>query len=122
MKNLAVVLGIFLTTISYAQETSVDKEQVLKEVKLKDFGVSISIDSAEELESTFTIADIREILGELNVNEDVSFEVVCNGDKMSNGKTTTLTYKVNGNTSDINSFLKSVNKIRNAAINYYSNK
>ncbi|MBR9913940.1 MAG: hypothetical protein GYB32_03785 [Algicola sp.] len=122
MKNLAVVLGIFLTTISYAQETSVDKEQVLKEVKLKDFGVSISIDSAEELESTFTIADIREILGELNVNEDVSFEVVCNGDKMSNGKTTTLTYKVNGNTSDIDSFLKSVNKIRNAAINYYSNK
>jgi hypothetical protein len=107
---------------NYAQTDKLNTVISLENVKLKDFSVSVTVDSAEDIESTFKVTDLKEILNEVSDNESVKFEIICNGDLMSNGEKSTLSYKVNGNTKDIDAFLESVNKIRNAAINYYKNR
>ena len=55
-------------------------------------------------------------------DEQISFEIICNGEKISKDVNRSLTYKVKGNTSDREGFLKSVEKVRTAAINFYNSK
>ena len=41
---------------------------------------------------------------------------------MSNGKKSHISYTVEGNSNEPEAFLKSIEKIRTSAINYYNNK
>ena len=80
------------------------------------------MDSAEEIESSVTLDDIKDILALSEDDETVSFKIVCRGNYMSNGIKSSISYKVEGNTNNSEYFLKSVEKIRTSAINYYNNK
>ena len=122
MKNVFTILTLLLTTISFGQSEDIEFEITENNLKVSDLSVSVTVDSAEEVESTFKVNDIKELLKESVDVENISFEIICNGDMMSNGKKSTLTYKVNGNSDDTKSFLKSIKKMRKAAIKYYKNK
>ena len=122
MKNLITVLLVCISTFGMSQTKSINGKASLEEVKIQGMSVSVTVDSAEEIESTFKVKDIKEILGRVDDNEDVSFEIVCNRNVMSNGNTSHVSYKVDGNSNDINGFLKRVKKVRKAAINYYKTK
>ncbi len=98
------------------------EEVTMVDVKVSNIDVSVIVDSAEDIESTFDVKDIKELLDLSELNEPLAFEIICKGDKMSNGKSTTLSYRVKGNTNDTKGFLKSVKEVRKAAIKYYKNK
>lgn len=122
MKTVFTILGLLIATVttSFAQEM---KGQItMEDIELKDVKISVSVDSAEEVKAVFNVKDIKELLHEVSDNEEVSFELICNGDKMSNGKKSSMTYKIEGNTNNIKDFLKRVKKIRKGAIKYYNNK
>ena len=122
MKNL--ILPLFLVGCSFGYSQSQPKEdfEVRKEVKVESVDVVVTVDSAKELESTFTIDDIKEMFDLTNKDKDVSFKLVCNGDLMSNGKKSHMSYKIEGSSNDQETFIKRVNDIRKAAIKYYKNK
>lgn len=122
MKTVFTFLGLFIATVtlSYAQE--VKGQLTMDDIEVKDLKISVSVDSAEEIKEVFDIKDIRELLKEVSDNEEVTFELICNGEMMSNGKKSSLTYKIDGNTNNIKDFIKRVKNIRKGAINYYNNK
>ena len=122
MKTVFTFLGLFIATVtlSYAQE--VKGQLTMDDIEVKDLKISVSVDSAEEIKEVFDIKDIRELLKEVSHNEEVTFELICNGEMMSNGKKSSLTYKIDGNTNNIKDFIKRVKNIRKGAINYYNNK
>ena len=122
MKNLVTILVLLISTYSIGQDNSINGDVSIEDIKIQGLSVSVDVDSAEEIESTFKIKDIKEILNSVSENEEISFEIVCNGEEMSNGKKSHVSYKVDGNSNDINSFLKRVKKIRKAAIKYYKAK
>jgi len=122
MKLLVTILPLFISLLSFSQSEDIDLETSENNLKINDIGVSVTVDSAEELEDTFKIEDIKNLLEESKDIENISFEIICNGDLMSNGEKSTLTYRVNGDSNDIKSFLKSVKKMKRAAIKYYKNK
>lgn len=122
MKNVFTILMVLLTMVSFSQSKELEGDVVIEDVKFNDLKISVEVDSAEEIESTFKVEDIMEILDDTDKNQKLHFEIICNGDKMSNGVKSSLSYKVEGNTDEIKSFYKSVKKIRKAAINYYKNK
>jgi hypothetical protein len=122
MKNVFKTLMLFAVTFSFSQTSAVQEEVTMDDVKVSNINVSVTVDSAEEIFSTFDVKDLKELIELSDQNEPLSFEIICNGDKMSNGKNTTLTYRVKGNTNDTKDFLKSVKKVRKAAIKYYKNK
>ncbi len=122
MKNVFKILILLVATVSLGQSNTIKGEVTMDDIKISNIDVSVIVDSAEDIASTFDVNDIKELIDLSELNESLSFEIICNGDDISNGKSTTLSYLVKGNTNDTKGFLKSVKKIRKAAIKYYKNK
>jgi hypothetical protein len=122
MKNLILPLVLLFGVLVFGQAKLIKEVEVRKEVITERVDVSVTVDSVEELESTFTLDDIKEMFTLTTEGKDVSFELVCNGDLMSNGKKSYISYKIEGSSDDEEAFLKRVEVIRNAAIKYYRNK
>ena len=66
--------------------------------------------------------DIKEMLGGSASGEEMSFKITCNGKPMENGEESHVSYSVDGTTDKKEEFIKSVEKIREAAIKYYKYK
>ena len=122
MKNLITSLALVITMLGFGQTRSINGVVAEEQPKLEDVSVTVTVDSAEEIESTFQVEDIKEILESTDKNETVTFKIICNGRKMSNGEKSHMSYSVEGNSNKPEAFLKSVEKIRTSAINYYNNK
>jgi hypothetical protein len=122
MKTVFTIIGLLIATVSFGQTNNFNGKINSDEVKISDLNISVTVDSAEEVESTFNMKDIKELLDETEADEAITFEIICNGNIMSNGKKSTLSYKVTGTKEEARNFLKSVKKIRKAAIKYYKNK
>lgn len=84
--------------------------------------VSISVDSAKEIISTFDIKDIKELIGEVEPNKALNFEITCNNNDTKSGTPSTLTYRIKGNSDDQKEFLQRVKELRKAAVKFYNNK
>ncbi|RZN84288.1 MAG: hypothetical protein EVB11_02460 [Winogradskyella sp.] len=122
MKNLITVLALCLSVSIFAQSQNLKGEVKVTDVKVENVKIEVEVDSIEEIESTFTIEDFKQLLDETEEGEDLTFKIKCNGKKMPNGLKSSMSYEVKGNTSDKESFLKNVAKLRKAAIKYYQSK
>ncbi len=122
MKTVFTILGLLVATVNFSQAQNLEANVTTQDTKIINLSVSVTVDSAEEVESTFNMKDIKKILNEVEGNEDLSFEITCNGEEISNGVTSKVSYRVTGNSSDTKGFIKSIKKIRKAAIKYYDNK
>lgn len=124
MKNVFTILGLLITTMGGAQIASLDGTGTVSktEVKISEMKISVKVDSAEDLENTFTMEDIEEAIDIPSQNENISFEIICNDSSVTEGVSKSVSYKAKGNTSDKKHFLKTVERIREASIAYYNNK
>ena len=125
MKKLILPLLLLIGSLGFSQTKSVEEIEIIKkieETKVESVDVVVTVDNIEELESTFTIDDVKEVFDLREGKESVSFKLVCNGEVMSSGKKSKMTYIVEGTSDDKETFVQRVEKIRNAAIKYYKNK
>lgn len=123
MKSLFTVVLFVVSALSFGQTNLTGKTLSVDEAtKIQNMSIHVEVDSAEEVASTFKTADIESLFDEVEEGQDISFKITCNGEKMSNGVKSHMSYAVKGNTTDKKSFLLSVKKMRKAAINYYKNK
>ena len=122
MKNLITVLALCFATSIFAQSQNLKGEVKVTDVKIENVKIEVEVDSVEEIESSFTIEDFKQLLDETSEGEDLTFKIKCNGKKMSNGLKSSMSYEVKGNTSDKETFLENVAKLRKAAIKYYQSK
>ena len=121
-KNISISLALLITISGFSQSKLMNGMVVKETTIVENVSVEITVDSAEEIKSTFKVEDIKNILNSSNDNETLSFKITCNGDKMSNGVKSKVSYKLEGRSNDRESFLFGIEKIRTAAINYYKNK
>ncbi len=127
-KNLIICLALLISTVGFSQSHSIKKDingeatYINEEIKLKNVAIEVTVDSEEEIKSTFTTKGLKELLDETEDGEEISFKIICNGEKMSNGLKSHMSYTVKGNTDNKEDFLKRIKKIRKAAIKYYKNK
>ncbi|MDO1502534.1 hypothetical protein Q2T40_20555 [Winogradskyella maritima] len=123
MKTIITSLAIFMTAFTFGQTlTGNAKKTTLKDAKVTDFKIEVTVDDAQELESTFKVEDFREILNESEPGEAVTFKLTCNGRVLDNGVKSHVSYKIEGNTNNIDDFLEGVKKVREAGIKYYNKK
>ncbi|WCO02123.1 hypothetical protein [Psychroserpens ponticola] len=122
MKSVITILFLLLATISFAQPQNFNDSEPLQITKFSDFKISMTVDSASDIESTFKLKDIKDVLNDVSEDENISFEIICNGNQISKGEKSKVSYKVKGNTNNLKPFLKTIKKIRKGAINYYKNK
>lgn len=119
-KKVVICLALALATLGFAQSQSKSKTGKISQVRFSNLDVVVTVDSAEDIENTFNLEDIKEILNEANPNENVTFSLVCNGAMMSNGKKSSMTYKIEGSSNEPEEFLSLVSKLRTSAIKYYN--
>jgi len=122
MKNLITSVIVLISALGFSQSKSINGLVVKETPKVENVALTVTVDSAEEIESTFTMEDVKDIIETSEENETLSFKIICNGDTMSNGKKSYMSYKIEGNSDESEKFLKGVEKIRNSAIKYYNNK
>lgn len=115
MKILVTCLAIAFTTFTNAQT-----DQIKENVKIKNFAISVTVDSASDVKSIFKVKDFKTVLNTLKQDEDISFKITCSNNQ--NGYKSNVSYTVRGNSNNTSAFLKRVKKVRAAAIKYYQNK
>lgn len=121
-RKFITVLTLFVATSIVAQTKNLNEDISSSEIKIQNFEIAVEVDSIEEIESTFKVEDFKDILKDTGKNEPLVFKIKCNGEKMTNGLKSHISYEVKGNTNDKKGFLKNIKKIRNAAIKYYKTK
>lgn len=119
MKNLVTMLFLIFAC-SISAQTKMNEEVSKTSVKFENLDISVTVNSVDDIRSTLDVNDIKSIVADVDDNEALSFAMTCeNKTKSSNGY---ITYKIKGNTNDIDSFIKSVRVIKKSAIKYYKNK
>jgi hypothetical protein len=119
MKNALTILALFAMALSFSQAKNLNGTISERNLIVSNMAVSITVDSAEELEKTFKISDIEDFMQSLSENESISIEIVCNTKQDNANMNKSVTYKVNANNRG--DFLKYATKIRNAALAFYNN-
>ncbi len=123
MKNLIIIVLILFSVLSFGQSKNLKGTITKSEARINNVSITVTVDSIEDIESTFSIEDIKSILEEeMEEDEKISFKIICNKDTMVNGEESYASFKVDGNTNNIEGFLTNVKKIKDSAINYYKNK
>ena len=95
-------------------------EKIVNNFKLSNFTITVTVDSLDDLESTFTVSDFEDILKKVSSDEILSFKLICND--QSKNEHNHISFTVNGNSKKPEEFLESINRIRKSAISYYKNK
>lgn len=121
-KILITSLALLISLAGFSQSLSGKASIDQKVTKVENMAVTITVDSAEELKSVFTIKDIKELMEESSKDESISVKIICNKKDQSTGIESQVSYKVEGNSDERKNFLKTVEKIRSAAIKYYDEK
>jgi hypothetical protein len=130
MKKLITCLAILITVAGFAQNKTVGIEKNIDghatfvdgKIKLEKMSISVTVDSVEELKTTFTTKGIKEVLDMVEKGEEISFKIICNGKEMSNGLKTNISYSIKRNSDNKKDFIKGVEEIRVKAINFYKSK
>ena len=122
IKLVASAVVICLALGVYGQSKITNGKVDINDIKIENFSIKVEVDSAKELESTFKVEDFEEILSQTQPNEEITFELKCNGKKMTNGTNSSMSYTIHGNTNEKKKFLAGVEKVKNSAIKYYNSK
>ena len=119
MKKLFTILGLSLGVLGFAQESNFNLDNA--ETTVSNIAMEVTVDSVEDLESTFKMKDLKEML-EFTGSKDMTFKLTCRGELMSNGKFSTMSYEVEKGEMSDKQFIRLVKELRKSAIEYFKNK
>lgn len=122
MKYVCTMLSLLFVSLTFGQSEKGTQKTTRQHLEISDIDVSVTVDSIEDIESTFELESIKELL-EVSIDiETIAFQIVCNDTKSNLGTQRQLSYKVEGKYEDINTLIERVKKMKQAAINFYKNK
>jgi len=122
MKTLVTFLGLFIATLTVSQAQDLEAQLTTQDVEITDFSVSVTVDSAKEVETVFKMKDIKNILEHVGEDQEITFEITCKDKHQDSKMQRKMSYRAKGNSNDKKAFLKVIKKIRKASIAYYTNK
>lgn len=122
MRHLFTIIVLLVVTTGYGQSNPVKDEVSSEVVKKEGFSVTLDVHSAEELESKFKTIDIKEILSLLGEFQKFTFEIICNEENSSGKLKQKISFKLDGNSTDINDWTARIEKMKTLAIAFYKNK
>lgn len=123
-KNVITALVLVFSLLSFGQtknlKGAINVDDI--EVVVQNISIDVTVDSIEELESTFNKKDIETIFNETESIDEIVFKLTCNGKNTSSGVNSSVSYQVKGSSFEKDAFFKHIEKIKNAAIKYFNTK
>lgn len=123
MKQVFTMLTLLIVTTTFAQSDNlagIISEEKENTMVVRDLKISITIDSAEDIDKTFSIKDIQDIIEIADADENISFEILLKDKSGKEGVSKSISYKIEGNTDEKDSFIAFVRRIRNASKEFYN--
>ena len=118
MKHVIIIAAMLISGLNIAQSSLKESH---KAVEMKNLGISITVDSLEELNESLRPETITDFTDMVKGNEKISFELVCNKNVGKNNLKTFVIYKVEGYTENLENFMELVQKTKQSATNFYKN-
>ncbi|WP_053991999.1 hypothetical protein [Mangrovimonas sp. TPBH4] len=120
MKTLLIVLVTSLMSVlCLAQSPSLTDIGESEEVKFESISISVNAESLQDLEE-LNLDEILTIFKNSEPDRELSFEIVCYGEQMKNGKKSSLAMKADGNSNDLEAFYNQIKAIKKMALGYYN--
>ena len=121
LKNVLTCLVLFVSLVGFSQ---VQKKTNLNigEIEYNSLDITITVDSLEELEMEFDTSDIEDLFGEIEEFKMISFKLICNAIENSKEHKSSMSIKIENTRDDKDYFLKRIQKLKKAGVNYYNNK
>jgi hypothetical protein len=113
------ILSLFLLIpfLGFSQ-TEIEKEQV----KVEALSIEITIDSAEELDTTFKEQDLEELFEMTDADEEVTFILNCTFEAAKDNLKGHLKYTVKGKTNEKEKLFNDIKKAKATALKFYTLK
>lgn len=121
-RNILMFLLLSLSIVAFGQTKPKQGLATSETVKVDSLAVTVTVDSIEDIESTFKTEHLAEIVQMASENQSLSFKITCNKKTSSSSIKSSVSYKILGNSDDADGFLNDIEKVRAAAIKYYNNK
>ncbi|WMI69523.1 hypothetical protein [Mangrovimonas sp. YM274] len=120
MKTLLIVLVTSLMSVlCMAQSQNGADVDGSNNVTFESISISVSAENMQDLKE-LNLEDIQDIFGNAEADREVSFEIVCYGKPMKNGKKASLAMKADGNSNDLEAFYNQIKMIKKMALGYYN--
>ncbi len=119
MKHLISIAILLISSIGFSQNDLNNLPNTNAKYDLHDLGMSVSVESAEELEAVLTFESITEFANMATGNEPITFELVCNYKSSKNNTKYHKSYKIVGTTGNIEKFIQLIEKTKASAIKGY---
>ncbi|REE08010.1 hypothetical protein DFQ09_10971 [Winogradskyella pacifica] len=117
LKKVLTCLVLLISVVGFSQSKVEDKS-----VKIDAFSIEVTIDSLEELESTFKAEDLDELLEMMDNNEELSLTLNCSFSEAKDNLEGNMTYTVTGRANEKTKFLKNIEKMKATALKFYNLK
>ncbi|WP_179335658.1 hypothetical protein [Winogradskyella costae] len=117
LKKVFTCLVLLISVVGYSQSKVEDKS-----VKIDAISIEVTIDSFEELESTFKAEDLDELFKMMDSNEELSFTLNCSFSEVKDNLKGSMTYTVMGRADEKTKFLKNIEKMKATALKFYNLK
>lgn len=121
MKHLLFIAVLLSSSLLFAQSELKSDIAADENYQLKDMGITVTVDSEKEIEQSIKYDDIRSFAKLAERNQDIVLKLDCYNRSTSKNIKTHVSYKVEGNTNDIEGFIALVEKVKKSASNYYKN-
>jgi len=115
MKKLFTIFGLIAGVVAFAQENNVKIS--LDETQFNEVSMELTIESAEDLEETFKMEDLVELM-DMSNGKSAKFKLTCRGERMTNGEFSTMSYAIEQGNMTEKEFIRVVKKLRKSAIQY----
>lgn len=121
MKHLITILATFIISMGFAQDKIGKAEWTSTGgTKIEKVAMEVTIDSLEELESTFQKENIEKLFDDFGIIDDITFKLTCNAKEKTHGINSNVSYEVKGNSGEKDVFLAQVEIIKKAARSFYN--
>ena len=120
MKHLIIIGLLIVNSLGFAQNELNSSTETSSKYEIHDLGMSVSVDSAEELKSVLTLESITQFTEMATTDETITFELKCNYKNLNENRTFFKSYKIVGSTGNLNDFLKLIEKTKTSALNDYN--
>ncbi len=122
MKHLIIIGLLLASSLAFCQEETKNSNGIETRTNLHNLKMSISVDSAEELESVYQHENIVQLAYLVSGDEKITFELISNYHTAKKEVKLQKSYKIVGTTGQMDVLLVLIDKTRASAINDYKNR
>ena len=118
MKHFIIISLLFVNALGVAQ-SDVNSPEMQSQYNLHDLGMSVTVDSLEELESMTINENIIQLADLASGDEKITFQLTWNYKQLEKGVKFYKSYEVVGQTSEMEALLVLIDKMKDSAIKDY---